>query len=374
MNKVDVVVIGAGAVGLAIAREFALAGKEVVILESAPKHGTGTSARNSGVIHAGIYYPTGSRKAQWCVRGRHLLYEYLQARHIAHRKTEKLIVAGKGEVEKLERLFETGKANGVDDLRLISADEAKALEPALECDAAIHSPSTGIVDTHELMDALLGDAQAHGAMLAQASRFESAQQINGLWHSQVLGETLVSEILINAAGLDAIAVAQKIVGLEPSKVPAMYFAKGNYARVNGKCPFQRLIYPVPVPGGLGTHLTLDLGGQANLGPDVEWLAQPTPAQITAGLQSSFSYEVDGVRLARFEQEVRTWWPTLPPNALSPGYAGVRPKISGPGQPAADFCVQGPKDHGASGLINLFGIESPGLTACLAIAQAVVRLP
>ncbi len=374
MNKVDVVIIGAGVIGLAIAREFALAGKEVVILESAPKHGTGTSARNSGVIHAGIYYPTGSRKAQWCVRGRHLLYEYLQARHIAHRKTEKLIVAGKGEVEKLEKLFETGKANGVDALRLIGAAEAKALEPAIECYAAIHSPSTGIVDAHELMDALFGDAQAHGAMLAQASRFESAQRINGLWHSQVLGETLVSEILINAAGLDAVAVAQKIVGLEASKIPAMYFAKGNYARVNGKCPFQRLIYPVPVPGGLGTHLTLDLGGQANLGPDVEWLAQPTPAQIAAGLQSSFFYEVDGARLAGFEQEVRTWWPTLPPNALSPGYAGVRPKISGPGQPAADFCVQGPKDHGASGLINLFGIESPGLTACLAIAQAVVRLP
>jgi L-2-hydroxyglutarate oxidase LhgO len=374
MNKVDVVVIGAGVVGLAIAREFAIAGKEVVILERQPQPGTGTSARNSGVIHAGIYYPTGSKKAQWCVQGRHLLYDYLESRHIAHRRTEKLIVAGRGEIEKLETLYETGKANGVDDLRLISADKATTLESALQCHAAIHSPSTGIVDVHELMDALLADAQAHSAMLAQASAFESAEQVAGLWHTQVLGETLVSEILINAAGLDAIPVAKRIHGLPAHCIPEMHFAKGNYARFNGKCPFSRLIYPVPVPGGLGTHLTIDLGGQANFGPDVQWLATPTHEQISAGLQNAYSYQVDESRLAAFEQDVRTWWPGLPQNSLSSGYAGIRPKIVGPGEPAADFWVQGPKDHGLSGLINLFGIESPGLTSCLAIAQAVERLP
>jgi len=372
MNKVDVVIIGAGVIGLAIAREFAIAGKEVIILESATKHGTGTSARNSGVIHAGIYYPTGSKKAHWCVRGRHLLYEYLQSRHIAHRRTEKLIVAGQSEIEKLEKIYETGKANGVDDLRFINADEAKKMEPSLRCHAAIHSPSTGIVDVHQLMEALLGDAQAHGVMLAQASRFEGAEQINGLWHSQVLGETLVSEILINSAGLDAVPVARRIAGLPSQTIPEMHFAKGSYANVKGKCPFARLIYPVPVPGGLGTHLTLDLGGQANLGPDVEWLASPTQSQIEAGLQNGYSYQVDPIRLARFEQDVRTWWPGLPVNALSPGYAGIRPKIVGPGEPAADFFVQSPKDHGRSGLINLYGMESPGLTACLAIAQAVAQ--
>lgn len=306
------------------------------------------------------------------MRGRHLLYDYLQSRHIAHRRTEKLIVAGQGEIEKLEKLYETGRSNGVDDLRFINADEAKKLEPALQCHAAIHSPSTGIVDVHELMDALLADAQAHGAILAQASRFEGAEQINGLWHSQVLGETVVSEILVNSAGLDAVPVAEKIAGLPAQAIPGMHFAKGNYARVNGRCPFTRLIYPVPVPGGLGTHLTLDLGGQANLGPDVEWLAAPTREQIETGLQSSFSYQVDPIRLGRFEQDVRAWWPGLPANALSAGYAGIRPKIVGPGEPAADFCLRGPKDHGLSGLINLFGMESPGLTASLAIAQAVAQ--
>jgi L-2-hydroxyglutarate oxidase LhgO len=342
-------------------------------LEAAPKHGTGTSARNSGVIHAGIYYPTGSKKAEWCVRGRHLLYAYLQSRNIAHRRTEKLIVARKNEAEKLQQLFEAGKANGVDDLRLISGREAKDMEPELACDAAIHSPSTGIVDVHELMEALLGDAQAHGAMLAQASAFESAERVNGLWHSQVLGERLASEILVNSAGLDSIAVAHRIAGLSAQSIPQMVFAKGNYARVNGRCPFRRLIYPVPVPGGLGTHLTLDLGGQANLGPDVEWLDPPTPEQLAQGLGNSFSFDVSLSRLARFEQDVRTWWPGLADNALSAGYAGIRPKIAGPNEPAADFFVQGPKDHSLSGLINLYGMESPGLTACLAIAQAVKAL-
>ncbi len=373
MDKVDVLVVGAGVVGLAIAREFAMAGKEVVIVESQNHYGSGTSARNSGVIHAGIYYPTGSKKALWCVEGRHLLYDYVESRKVGHKRIGKLIVAGRDQSEKLETLYRTGRANGVTDLALISGEQARALEPAIGCDLAIHSPSTGIIDAHDLMHALLGDAEQHGAMLAVQSPFMAAEQIQGLWHSQVLGETIVSEILINAAGLDAIPVAQKIAGVPSEKIPKMFFAKGNYASLKGRCPFSRLIYPVPVPGGLGTHLTLDLGGQANFGPDVEWLDTPSEEQIQSGLISSFSYQVDPARLVTFERDIRTWWPGLPENSLTPGYAGIRPKIAGPGEPAADYCVLGPADHGRAGLVHLMGMESPALTSCLAIAKAVRAL-
>jgi L-2-hydroxyglutarate oxidase LhgO len=370
MDKVDVLVVGAGVVGLAIAREFAMAGREVVIVESQSHYGSGTSARNSGVIHAGIYYPTGSKKALWCVEGRHLLYDYVSCRKVGHKRIGKLIVAAQNQAEKLETLYRTGLANGVSDLRLISGDEARALEPALGCDLAIHSPSTGIIDAHDLMHALLGDAEEHGAMLAVQSPFVGAEQVQGQWHSEVLGETIVSDILINAAGLDAVPVAQSIAGVSSALIPKMYFAKGNYASLRGRSPFSRLIYPVPVPGGLGTHLTLDLGGQANFGPDVEWLDAPTQEQIQQGLISSFSYQVDPKRLTTFENDIRSWWPGLPDNALAPGYAGIRPKIVGPGEPAADYCVLGPADHGRSGLVHLLGMESPALTSCLAIAKAV----
>ncbi len=362
--------VGAGVVGLAIAREFAMAGKEVVVVEREGHYGTGTSARNSGVIHAGIYYPTGSRKAEWCVRGRHLLYEYAARRNVGHRRIEKLIVARAEESGRLEALYATGKANGVDDLVLVSGDAARTLEPELSCDVAIHSPSTGIVDAHDLMHALLGDAEHHGAVLAVSSRFESAQPVGGVWQAQVSGTAVGCEVLINAAGLDAIAVAQRIEGLSPTCIPRMQFAKGNYARLNGRCPFSRLIYPVPVPGGLGTHLTIDMGGQAQFGPDVEWLPEPSAEQIDAGLLNAYSYDVDAARLARFAQDVRTWWPALSERALSPGYSGIRPKVVGPGEPAADFVVHGPKDHGLPGFVNLMGMESPALTSCLAIAQAV----
>jgi L-2-hydroxyglutarate oxidase LhgO len=370
MDQVDVLVVGAGVVGLAIAREFAMAGREVVIVESESHYGTGTSARNSGVIHAGIYYPTGSKKAEWCVRGRHLLYEYLRERHVGHRQTGKLIVAASPQAARLEALHATGLANGVQDLELISGKRAQELEPALRCDLALHSPSTGIVDAHELMHALLGDAEAHGAMMAVNSRFESAELIAGQWHSQILGETIVSDVLINAAGLDAIPVSRKISGVPQEHIPSMFFAKGNYARLNGRCPFGRLIYPVPVPGGLGTHLTLDLGGQANFGPDVEWLDAPSQEQIDRGLLGSFSYDVDAARLDRFRDDVRSWWPDLPDSALSVGYSGIRPKVVGPNAPAADYWVRGPRDHGLSGLVLLMGMESPALTSCLAIGQAV----
>ena len=379
MDKVDVLVVGAGVIGLAIAREFAMAGHEVVISEGQSHAGTGTSARNSGVIHAGIYYPTGSKKAQWCVRGRHLLYDYVQHHHVAHRRIGKLIVAAAGEADRLQALYQTGRANGVDDLELISGDQARALEPAITCDVAIHSPSTGIIDVHELMHALLGDAQDHGAMLAVGSRVISAKRVAGVWQAQVCttetggmrhDTTIGCEILINAAGLDAIALARKIEGLSDDHIPPMYFAKGNYMRLNCRSPFSRLIYPVPVPGGLGTHLTIDMGGQAQFGPDVQWLDTPSEADITQGLINAFDYSVDESRLARFERDVRTWWPELPAAALSVGYAGVRPKLVGPGEPSADFMVQGPQDHGLAGLVNLFGMESPGLTSCLAIGQAV----
>ena len=370
MDKVDVLVVGAGVVGLAIAREFAMAGKEVVIVESLSHYGSGTSARNSGVIHAGIYYLTGSKKAQWCVEGRHLLYDYVASRKVGHQRIGKLIVAARNQQEKLEGIYRTGIANGVSDLQLISGDQVRALEPALGCDLAIHSPSTGIIDAHDLMHALLGDAEEHGAVLAVQSPFVSAEQVQGLWHSQVLGETIISEVLVNAAGLDAIPVAQAIAGVSSEKIPKMFFAKGNYASLRGRCPFSRLIYPVPVPGGLGTHLTLDLGGQANFGPDVEWLETPTTEQVQAGLISSFSYQVDPNRLPTFERDIRTWWPGLPDGALAPGYAGIRPKIVGPGEAAADYCVLGPGDHGRAGLVHLIGMESPALTSCLAIAKAV----
>ncbi len=363
-------VVGAGVVGLAIAREFAIAGHDVVVVEREGHYGTGTSARNSGVIHAGIYYPTGSRKAEWCVRGRHLLYEYAARCNIGHRNIQKLIVARAEESERLEQLYATGKANGVDDLALIPGDAARAMEPELQCDAAIHSPSTGIVDAHDLMHALLGDAERHGAMLAVDSRFVSAHPVSGGWEVRVVDTVVGCALLINAAGLDAIAVAQRIEGLPSAMIPRMHFAKGNYARLNGRCPFSRLIYPVPVLGGLGTHLTIDMGGQAQFGPDVEWLAAPTPEQVEAGLLHAYSYDVDSARLARFAQDVRTWWPGLSDTALSPGYSGIRPKVVGPGEPAADYIVQGPKDHGLSGLVNLMGMESPALTSCLAIAQAV----
>jgi L-2-hydroxyglutarate oxidase LhgO len=371
-DKVDVLVVGAGVVGLAIARAFALSGKEVVITESQSNYGTGTSARNSGVIHAGIYYPTGSKKAQWCVRGRHLLYEYARAHHVGHQQLGKLIVARAPEAARLESLFQTGLANGVDDLQLISGSQARGLEPALSCDMAVLSPSTGIIDAHELMHALLGDAERHGAMLAVESRFVGAECVQGVWHSDVGGTIVKSEILINAAGLDAIPVAHAIAGTPAEQVPVMQFAKGNYARLMGKCPFSRLIYPVPVPGGLGTHLTIDLGGQANFGPDVEWLPQPTAEQTAQGLISSFSYQVDELRIQGFDTDIRRWWPDLPAGALAPGYSGIRPKLVGPTDPAADYCVLTPAQHGLPGLVHLLGMESPALTSCLAIAQAVTE--
>lgn len=370
MDKVDSIVIGAGAVGLAIARELALGGREVIIVERETLIGSITSARNSEVIHAGIYYPAGSAKARLCVAGRKLLYKYCESRNIPFDRCGKLIVATSPEqVAKLEDIRRSAAANGADDLVVLSRDEVLRMEPALHCLAALYSPSTGIIDSHSYMQALLGDATTHGANLALQSKVVSGNVAPG--GIRLLVESpgndpmeLLAEVVINAAGLDAPAVAASIDGLGPQHIPRAWFAKGNYYSLSGRAPFSRLVYPVPEPGGLGVHLTIDLGGQAKFGPDVQWLDIAISADI--------DYRVDPARAERFYGEIRKYWPALPDQALTPAYSGVRPKISAPGSDA-DFVIQGPATHGIPGLVNLFGIESPGLTSSLALAAEVCGL-
>ncbi|MDI3380966.1 NAD(P)/FAD-dependent oxidoreductase [Xenophilus aerolatus] len=364
MDEFDCAVIGAGVVGLAVARAMAMAGREVVVLESEGAIGSGISSRNSEVIHAGIYYPAGSLKARLCVEGKRLLYAYAQERGVPHRRCGKLIVAtSPGEAAELDAIMAKGRANGVDDLVLLDASQARALEPALECVAAIHSPSTGIVDSHALMLSLQGDMEHAGGVLALKSAVRAARcAAAGIDLEMVDGSALRCRTVINAAGLYAPVLAKRFEGLDPSHVPDVHWAKGSYFVLGGRAPFSRLIYPVPEPGGLGVHLTLDLGGQAKFGPDVEWVASPT------------DLEVDPRRGDGFYAEVRRYWPGLPDGALQPGYAGIRPKISGPGEAARDFLIQGPEVHGVPGLVNLFGIESPGLTSSLAIGRHVCELP
>ena len=373
VEAVDAVVIGAGVVGLAVARALALAGREVMLLEAADAFGTGTSARNSEVIHAGIYYPAGSLKARLCVQGKEQLYAYCAERGIAHQRCGKLIVAtSAAQVDELRAIQQRAAANGVDDLRLLTQAEALALEPALACQAALLSPSTGIVDSHGLMLSLLGDAENAGAMLAVNSAVKSLAAQAGQAQSAIKievggeggGTVLLARTVVNAAGLHAPALAARTQGLDARHVPSAYYAKGNYFTLAGRAPFSHLIYPVPEPGGLGVHLTLDLGGQAKFGPDVQWVDSPDAPD---------AYLVDPRRGDGFYAEVRRYWPALPDGALQAGYAGIRPKISGPGQPAADFVIQGPAEHGIAGLVNLFGIESPGLTSCLAIGDWVARI-
>lgn len=363
MDEVDCAVIGAGVVGLAVARALALAGREVLVLESEGAIGTGTSSRNSEVIHAGIYYPQGSLKATLCVEGRDALYEYAQARGVPHSRCGKLIVATSAEqVGQLDLIRAKAAANGVDDLVLLTAQQALAMEPQLHCVAALHSPSTGIVDSHALMLSLLGDLENAGGMLALKSPIARAECVDG---AVVLiaadGTALRCRTVVNAAGLGAPALARRFEGMPASAVPREYFAKGSYFTLAGRAPFGRLIYPVPEPGGLGVHLTLDLGGQAKFGPDVQWV------------ERADDLVVDPSRGDRFYDEVRRYWPALPDGALIPGYAGMRPKISGPDEPAADFMISGPASHGVPGLVHLFGIESPGLTSSLAIGRHVAQL-
>ncbi len=363
-EKVDCVVIGAGVVGLAVARSLAARGRETWVLEAEGAIGTGTSSRNSEVIHAGIYYPPGSAKAKLCVAGRRLLYDYCEARGVEHRRCGKLIVAvDQEQVQALDTIAVTARANGVDDVSRLTAAEAAALEPALNCAAALLSPSTGIVDSHGLMLALRGDLERAGGVIACNSRVTRGRCARDGIHLQVGSDAeieLMAHTVVNSAGLHAQALSRRIEGLPQESIPPTLYAKGSYYALRGKAPFDHLIYPLPEPGGLGIHLTRDLAGAAKFGPDVEWVDE-------------LDYTVDPVRSQRFYRAIRRFWPELPDGALYPGYAGIRPKLSGPGEPAADFLIQGPEAHGVRGLVNLYGIESPGLTAALALAERVVSI-
>jgi L-2-hydroxyglutarate oxidase LhgO len=361
MDRIEAVVIGAGVVGLAVARALALAGREVVILEAEDAIGTHTSSRNSEVIHAGIYYPAGSLKAESCVAGRRRLYEYCAARGVPHRRCGKLIVAAdEAQRGELERIRSRAHANGVPEVEFVAREQALAWEPELRCVAALHSPSTGIVDSHALMLAYLGEAEDHGAMLALKSRLDKGIVRSEGIELHVHGaDPILARLLVNSAGIRAPSVARLIEGYPAEHAPRELYAKGNYYSLSRRAPFSRLVYPVPEPGGLGVHVTLDLAGQARFGPDVEWV-------------DAIDYRVDPKRADRFYAAIRRYWPGLPDGALAPGYAGIRPKISGPGEPAADFVIQGPREHGVPGLVNLFGIESPGLTASMALADDVLR--
>ncbi len=359
----DCAIIGAGVVGLAIAKALAEAGREVVILEAADAVGTGISSRNSEVIHAGIYYPYDSLMRRFCVEGRERLYAYAAERSIPHSRCGKLIVATSEEERgKLDGIAARARANGVADIAMLSQAEALALEPALSCHGALLSPSTGIVDSHALMLALLGDAEAHGAVIAFNTPVRGADVAGEAITIETGGNepaTLSCQLLVNAAGLDAPALARRFAGFSQHHVPRSYLAKGSYFSLAGRSPFSRLIYPVPVPGGLGTHLTLDLNGNARFGPDVEWI-------------DSIDYMVRPEKAVDFAQAIKRYWPGITAGLLTPAYSGIRPKIVPQGAPAQDFVIQDRSVHGIPGLINLFGIESPGLTSALAIASHVAN--
>lgn len=362
MERVDAAVIGAGVVGLAVARALALRGREVLILEAAERFGSGVSSRNSEVIHAGIYYPRGSLKARLCVEGRDRLYDFCREHGVAHRRCGKLIVASdESELAGLERIRGAALANGVELARLGRA-EALALEPELRCAAALHSPLTGIIDAHAYMLALLGQAESRGALLSCDSAVSALALRGDGFLIAVNGAplSLHARALVNSAGLSAPGVARLMDGFPAERVPTAHFLKGSYFGLSGRAPFTRLIYPLPGPHALGVHLTLDLAGRARFGPDVEWVDE-------------LDYRVDAQRAAGFYTAIRAWWPALADGALEPAYCGIRPKITGPGEPAADFRIDGPATHGVPGLVQLFGIESPGLTASLAIAERVVEL-
>jgi L-2-hydroxyglutarate oxidase LhgO len=376
----DAVVVGAGVVGLAIGRALAQSGLDTLVIESQPRHGMGTSSRNSGVIHAGLYYPPGSNKASWCVEGRELLYAFCQSHQVAHRQLGKLIVGQDEDEAALQTIASRAKDSGVENLRWLSQDELKTMEPEVRARHALFSPSTGIVDVHELMLALEGEIEKAGGNVVTQSCFLAATPMGANacqgWQldikvGQQESHRLSCSLLINAAGLDADAVANRIEGLDADHVPQVHFAKGNYASLTGGHPFKHLVYPAPVPGGLGTHLTLNVAGEAQFGPDVEWLGPADPSRPPGSTHPALNYAVNTEQLAGFAASVQRWWPSLKAERLQPGYSGIRPKLTqNAKEPAADFVLQGPAQHRLVGLINLFGIESPGLTACLAIGEAV----
>ncbi len=363
-DAVECVVVGAGVIGLACARALAEAGHDVLVLEQERWVGSHTSSRNSEVIHAGLYYPTNSLKARYCVAGRQELYAYCAAHGVAHKRVGKLVVAcTEEEVAVLRKVMARAAANGVGDLEWISGNEARGLEPELFCLAAFHSPSTGIIDSHGLMLAYETDAEAVGATIVLRAPVLRGRVERTGFTLDVGGPeptTIACERLVNGAGLEAPLLARRIEGVPPATVPRDYYCRGVYFTLGGRAPFRRLVYPVPEAAGLGVHLTLDLAGQARFGPDTEWI-------------DGIDYTVDPARGERFYAAIRTYWPGLKDGALQPGYAGVRPKINGPRDASADFVIQGPAEHGIAGLVNLYGIESPGITASLPLAAHVARL-
>ncbi len=364
LEHVDCIVIGAGVIGLACARALAMTGLQTIVLEAESHIGSGVSSRSSEVIHAGLYYAPGSLKAKLCVQGRELLYRYLGERGLPHRRLGKLIVATEDDqLESLTSLQRRGLANSVEHLDMLDAGRAALLEPALRCCGALHSPDTGIVDSHALMLSLSGDLQSHDGSIALRSPMQRAIRHNGAWQLITGTDTeypIRCDVLINAAGLAAQRVAATIEEYPQQRVPALRLARGNYFSLNRPAPFGRLIYPMPTDGGLGVHLTLDMGGAARFGPDVEWIDR-------------IDFNVDPGRAELFYPSIRAYWPQLPDGALQPAYAGIRPKLSGPGEPPRDFIIDGPAQHGLPGLIQLFGLESPGLTSALAIGQHVSEL-
>ncbi len=373
-ESVDCVVIGAGVIGLACAHALAAKGREVLILEADKTFGSGASSRNSEVIHAGLYYPEGSLKASLCVRGKALLYEYCAQHHVAHKRCGKLVVAtSPQQIANLHAIQAQALRNGVSDLELLDRADAQRLEPELDCVAALLSPSTGIVDSHGLMLSLLGQAELAGATLVlRTPVLAGSLGADGRLLLHTGGDMpmrLAARAVINASGLFAPLLARRLPRLSAVTPPVAHLAKGNYFSLQARSPFSRLVYPVPEPGGLGVHLTLDLQGRARFGPDVEWLVPPANTS-EAQTSSDLNYTVDPDRASRFESEIRRYWPALPTHALLPDYAGIRAKISGPGEASRDFYIETAAEHGISGLINLMGIESPGLTSSLAIGEHV----
>lgn len=364
MESVECTVVGAGAIGLAVARALAMAGREVIVLETASAIGTEISSRNSGVIHAGIYYPNGSVKARVCVAGKHALYDFCDNHGVPYRRCGKLLVATEeSQLPALEALRTLARGNGVDDLKSLSAEQARALEPDVRCAGAVLSPSTGILDVHAYLLALLGDAESHGAAVAFRTALSRGRVVDEGIVLEIHGDEnmrLTTRLLVNCAGLGAQRVAGAVEGFPADRVPRLHLAKGNYFSLAGASPFRHLIYPMPDGAWLGVHSTLDLGDRCRFGPDIRWI-------------EAIDYDVDVSRLDAFYAAIRRYWPGLPDGALQPDYTGIRPKLYAQGEPPRDFCIQGPQDHGVPGIVNLFGIESPGLTASLAIAEEVARL-